>query len=155
MRDAKGFNRNILVAVDDSEYAVRAVGYVGFLLGSDKNTRVLLLHVLPRAEDDFFSSESEKSHWVVTHTEKMTQRLEALRVELIRFGFTESFVFSRLIPTTEASIAAAILSEAQKGDYRTIVVGRHGLSRQEQFLFGSVSNALVNHARHCTVWVVE
>jgi nucleotide-binding universal stress UspA family protein len=35
------------------------------------------------------------------------------------------------------------------------VVGRQGLSRSEEFLFGSVSSKIVNHARNCTVWVVE
>jgi len=37
----------------------------------------------------------------------------------------------------------------------TIVLGRQGLSRSEEFLFGSVSSKIVNHARDCTVWVVE
>jgi nucleotide-binding universal stress UspA family protein len=40
------------------------------------------------------------------------------------------------------------------GGYGTIVVGRRGISKAEQFLFGSVSNKIVQNAKDCTVWVV-
>ena len=53
------------------------------------------------------------------------------------------------------SLAECILMERQQTQCNTIVVGRQGLSRSEEFLFGSVSSKIVNHARNCTVWVVE
>jgi nucleotide-binding universal stress UspA family protein len=40
-------------------------------------------------------------------------------------------------------------------DCDTLVVGRKGLSLQEEFLFGSVSVKIVRTIRHETVWVVE
>jgi nucleotide-binding universal stress UspA family protein len=40
-------------------------------------------------------------------------------------------------------------------EYATLVVGRKGLSRKEEFLFGSISGKIVRTARNCTVWVVE
>ena len=51
-------------------------------------------------------------------------------------------------------MAECILAEREKRDYDTIVVGRQGLSRKEEFLFGSISNKIVNHARDCTVWII-
>jgi len=50
---------------------------------------------------------------------------------------------------------ARILAERRQMKCSTIVVGRQGLSRSEEFLFGSVSSKIVNHARDCAVWVVE
>jgi nucleotide-binding universal stress UspA family protein len=52
-------------------------------------------------------------------------------------------------------MAECILSERDETEYDTIVVGRQGISRNEEFLFGSVSSKIVTHARNCTVWVVE
>ena len=52
------------------------------------------------------------------------------------------------------SIAACILAERETSSCATIVVGRQGLSRKEEFLFGSISNKIVSHARDCSVWVV-
>ena len=53
------------------------------------------------------------------------------------------------------SLSECILEEQNKTQYSTIVIGRQGLSRSEEFLFGSISSKIVNHARNCTVWVVE
>ncbi|MEA3437863.1 MAG: universal stress protein [Thermodesulfobacteriota bacterium] len=53
------------------------------------------------------------------------------------------------------SMAKCILSERDETGYSTIVLGRQGLSRSEEFLFGSISSKIVNHAHKCTVWVVE
>lgn len=36
-----------------------------------------------------------------------------------------------------------------------MVIGRRGVSKAEEFLFGSVSNKLVYHAKAHTVWVVS
>ena len=97
----KMFNKNILIAVDESDNARRAVAYVGKLLEGVKNFNVLILHVIRQPEEDYFPDVAEKDKC------------------------------------------------------STIVVGRQGLSRSEEFLFGSVSSKIVNHARNCTVWVVE
>ncbi|MBI5606568.1 MAG: universal stress protein [Deltaproteobacteria bacterium] len=53
------------------------------------------------------------------------------------------------------SMAECILSERDETGYSTIVVGRQGLSRSEEFLLGSISSMIVSRARNCTVWVVE
>ena len=58
--DNKVFNRNILIAVDDSDNARRAVSYVAQLLGSVKGFKVSLLHVIPQPEEDFFPTSAEK-----------------------------------------------------------------------------------------------
>ena len=47
-------NRNILIAVDDSQNAQRAVTYVGRLLGGIRGFKVTVLHVIPEPEEDYF-----------------------------------------------------------------------------------------------------
>jgi nucleotide-binding universal stress UspA family protein len=55
----------------------------------------------------------------------------------------------------KVGIARDIILEAQAGNYDTMVVGRRGVSAIKEFMFGSVSNKVVNFARNCTVWVVD
>ena len=74
---------------------------------------------------------------------------------LIRAGFAAEDVSVRSTFRYCPSLADCILAERDQAGYSTIVVGRQGLSRSEEFLFGSVSSKIVNHARDCTVWVVE
>jgi nucleotide-binding universal stress UspA family protein len=81
--------------------------------------------------------------------------LEEYRNELIKAGFNPENVSVRSMLKYCPSMAECILAERDDTQYSTIVVGRQGISRSEEFLFGSVSSKIVTHARKCTVWVVE
>jgi len=154
-KDEKIFNKNILIAVDESENAHRAVSYVGQLLGGIEGFNVTILHVVPEPEEDYFPTSEEKDRWLRQYKEKVDAMIEEYRQELIRLGFESADVSVRSTLRYCPSMAECILAERDETAYSTIVVGRQGLSRSEEFLFGSISSKIVNHARHCTVWVVE
>ncbi|OEU45237.1 MAG: hypothetical protein BBJ60_11555 [Desulfobacterales bacterium S7086C20] len=151
----KVFNKNILVAVDDSDNARRAVSYVAQLLGGFTGFNVTVLHVVPEAEEDYFASDSERDAWFKQYQQKVAAMLEDYRQILLKGGFDASHVSVRSPLRYCPSMAECILSERDELAYDTIVVGRQGLSRKEEFLFGSISSKIVTHARNCTVWVVE
>ncbi len=156
MASPKKTNDNkILIAVDDSENALRAVTYVGQLLGGLDAFKITLLHIIPEPEPDYFPSKKEKKKWLFHYKEKTDDLLENYRQVLIREGFRSQDIVQRSAPLSYPSIAECILAEREKDCSTTIVVGRQGFSRSEEFLFGSISNKIVNHARNCTVWVVE
>jgi nucleotide-binding universal stress UspA family protein len=137
-KEEKVFNRNILIAVDESENARRAVSYVGQFLGGLTGFKVTILHVIPEPEEDYFPTSAQKERWFIRYKKKVDTMLEDYRELLIQKGFNPKDV--------------AVHSTVR---YCTIVVGRQGLSRSEEFLFGSISSKIVTHARNCTVWVVE
>lgn len=151
----KTYNRNILIAVDESENARRAVSYVGQLLGGLPGFKVTVLHVVPEPEEDYFPTASEKEKWLSKYIQRTEALLEECRQDLIAHGFDPKDVSVRSTLRYCPSLAECILSERDEIQYSTIVVGRQGLSRSEEFLFGSISSKIVNHARNCTVWVVE
>lgn len=151
----KVFNKNILIAVDESDNAHRAVSYVGQLLGGLPGFKVTILHVVPEPEEDYFPTDAQKEAWLKQYREKIDALLEAHRDLLIHHGFEPDEVAVRSTLRYCPSMAECILSERDETEYDTIVVGRQGLSRNEEFLFGSVSSKIVTHARNCTVWVVE
>jgi len=37
----------------------------------------------------------------------------------------------------------------------TVVIGRRGLSKKEEFIFGSTSNRILHEANNCAVMVIE
>jgi nucleotide-binding universal stress UspA family protein len=53
------------------------------------------------------------------------------------------------------SVGEEIMARQREGGYGTVVVGRRGRSRQEEFLFGSVSSTVVHQATDCCIWVVS
>ena len=149
------FNKKILIAVDESENARRAVYYVAQILGCVTGFAVTIFHVVAEHDEDYFPTPAEKETWLTQHRQKIGVVLEEYRQILLGAGFAADDVTVRFTIRYCPSIAQCILAERDEGEYGTIVVGRQGLSRSEEFLFGSVSSKIVNHARNCTVWVVE
>ena len=154
-REEAPLNKNILIAVDDSENSRRAVRYVGYLLGNMEGIHITLLHVIPEPEEDYFPEDEQKQQWLTKYREKLDAILEEYSQMLVADGFKKDALEKRLTLRYCPSMAECILAERDERLYGTIVVGRQGLSRKEEFLFGSISSKIVNHARRCTVWVVE
>ena len=153
--EALALNKNILLAVDDSANARRAVHYTAYLLGGMEGVQVTILHVIPLPEEDFFPDQRQQDQWLALYRERITAVIEEYRQILIEAGFEAEAVETRIPVRNCPSMAECILHERNTGHYATIVLGRQGLSRKEEFLFGSISSKIVNHARQCTVWVVE
>ena len=149
------FNKDILIAVDESPNARRAVVYVANLLGGLKGFRAFLLHVLNLPEDDYFPSLEAKEDYRRDQRIKVARMLEKYRQILIENGFLAAAVSVYSPERYCPSIADCILAERKALRSGTIVVGRQGVSRQEEFLFGSVSSKIVKKAKGCSVWVVE
>ena len=150
-----GVNRNILIAVDASKNAERAVTYVGKLLGGIKGFKVSVLHVISEPEDDYFQKATDKEQWYNEYSQQVDEMLEKYRKILIDSGFNHEDVSTRSPVRYCPSIAECILAEKESAEYSTLVVGRKGLTHKEEFLFGSVSGKIVRTARDCAVWVVE
>ena len=152
--NANDFNKNVLIAVDASDNARRAVAYVGWMLGGMPGCHVTLLHVIPDPEEDYFPDDAERDAWIQGYRARMNEVLHEYRSMLTSAGFPDDAVDMRTPARYCPSMAECILAERDKRTYGTIVVGRQGLSRKEEFLFGSISSKIVNHAQDCSVWVV-
>ena len=72
---------------------------------------------------------------------------------LKKAGLSDDQISSK-IATGMTSRAKAIVEEAKKGGYGTIVVGRRGHSRVEEFFMGRVSNKVLQLAKKMAFWVV-
>jgi len=147
-------DNKFLVALDSSENAVRAVNYVAAMLGGfDFN--INLFHAI-RGDQSihsgiahlFFPKESleDAETAAIAIFDKAKRRLEEA-------GFTSDQINTKLVSGVP-SRAEAIVKESREGDYRTIVLGRRGLSKVQEFLLGRVSNKVINIIRRRAIWVV-
>ena len=147
--------KNILVAADASENAVRAIRYVGEITAGSPGFSVTLLNVVRNPSRDHFPSEEE---WIKGCEEVESKGKQVLDqgVEILAsYGLKRENIKTLMVKAQGTSIAAEIMRAQQEGGYGTVAVGRRGVSKAEEFLFGSVSNKVVHYAQHCTVWVVE
>ena len=81
--------------------------------------------------------------------------LNRYRQILIQSGFPEDKVTTDLSVTTDEPVSTIILDKQEEYNACTVVIGRRGKSRHEEFIFGSVSNKVVHKANKCAVWVIE
>jgi len=147
-------DNRFLVALDSSENAVRAVNYVAQIMGGfDFN--INLFHAI-RGDQSvhsgiahlFFPKESleEAEAAAIAVFDKAKRRLEEA-------GFTSDQINTKLVSGVP-SRAEAIVKEAREGDYGTIVLGRRGLSKVQEFFLGRVSNKVIHIIRRRAIWIV-
>ena len=155
--DALGLikDRHILIAVDDSKSSERAVLYVADFLGDAPGFRATIFSLVTVPETEFFQSEEERTVWIKGQQNKMKTLLETYRQILIQAGFQEEKVFIEVLTKECPSIAEAIIDEQQKLGSCTVVVARHRISREEEFLLGSTSNKLLHMPKNCSLWIIE
>jgi len=148
--------RNILISVDASDNALRAVDYAAAILGPAKGVRVTLLYIERAPNRDRFESEEAWLGQCQLDHERVFEFLTKARAVLVAAGVPDTAVFERtVLCSAEPSVAQTILDVQQEGGFGTLVVGRRGLTKGEEFLFGSVSTKLVHNAKNCAVWVVQ
>jgi nucleotide-binding universal stress UspA family protein len=153
--DARDTRRHLLLAVEDSEDSRRAVMYVADFFGGYADIYVTLLSILGEPPEDLFGAATEREQWLARERAARQATLERFRAVLLAAGLREERVATRLVVRRYASLAEAILEEQEQLRCCIIVVGRRGLSRHEEFLFGSTSSRILHRATHCAVMVVE
>lgn len=148
-------NRNILIAVDESENAARAISYVRDFLAGFPGFHVTLITIIPEPPEDYFMSESERTAWIKDKNASAMGILEVYLKMLTEAGFRDEDVKAYAVMKECTSIAECILNEQEKLACGTVVIGRRGISRKEEFIFGSTSSKILHTARNCAVWVIE
>lgn len=148
--------KNILIAVDASDNARRAVDYAAAMLGGAPGVRVTLLYIERAPGRDRFDTEEAWLNQCKLEHDRVFDFLSEARARLAEAGLPSDAVSERtVLCSAEPSIAQTILDVQQEGGFGTLVVGRRGLTKGEEFLFGSVSTKLVHNAKNCAVWVVQ
>ena len=147
---------NILVAIDGSESALRAVDHVSFMVGDSPDSEITLLHITPRLRDYCtieFDEEGDDIRDVIIKSDM--QCVEGFYVHAKNI-FTEAGLKESQINIKEVKsvlkIGKTIVEEAEKTGYSTIVIGRRGINNS--FFMGSVSSYVLQNAKDCAVWLV-
>jgi len=147
--------RHLLAAVDESDNSRRAVMYLADFFGDYKDVFITLLTVIPEPSEDYFQTDREKTQWMTEKKKKMEDILNEYKNILLGAGFREDQVETRLSIQKCTSVGDAILEEQDKLRCCIVIVGRRGISHNEEFIFGSTSNKILHHAKNCAVMVIE
>ncbi len=137
--------QKILVAVDDSPAAQKAVNYAA-QLAKLTNAQILIVHAYPKIPD--YLGEPNLSQTIARYLEKAEELIEPVATQLQKAGLD-------VIPEIlEGPPADAILRVADARNVDLIVMGARGLGSVASLLLGSVSQKVLAHAT-CPVMIVR
>ena len=157
--------RQILIAIDGSEYALRAVNYISTQFCGCDDVRVTLFHVLPYIPAEFWddghilSDEERKARknivdkWLSNQTLKLDPIFGAARKLLFESGFRADQISTKWIPDS-TDVAKSIAEEVMTSGYQTLVMGRRGHSHPRQPL-GSITERVMRQGTGTTICIVE
>ncbi|MBI4772669.1 MAG: universal stress protein [Deltaproteobacteria bacterium] len=148
----------ILLAVDGSGEAVRASDYVGALMGG-ADVEITLFHAIKGIG---MTEKKYKEHSITQIDEEWMKKagtatdpvFHDVRNRLVAAGLNPNKITTKVM-TGVSSRAGAIVGEAEEGGYGTIVMGRRGKHKVQEFSMGRVTNKVIQLAREMAVWVIN
>ena len=158
--------KKMLIAIDDSKNAMKAVEYAGQQFSGIGDLQITLVHVLPNLPAIFWDeghilSEQEKAErkkvvdkWLADRKSKMEPMFRMAIEVLIGTGIKAQHIQTKSI-SDSTDVALSILEEARDGGYHTIIVGRRGAAEGKHTLIGSVASRIINQGSGIAVTVVE
>lgn len=154
--------QKILLAIDDSENAIRAVEFVANTFTADN--RITLFNVVqdtatmcemnsPELTPYFTSQQSSFCLLEEKKKELVNEALQKSKTILLDAGFEEKNITIKA-ELKKDGVARDIIKEAQS-DYNIIVMGKRGVSGIKDFLLGSISQKVFNLAKDISVLFVN
>lgn len=155
-------DKKVLVAIDDSENAMRAVEFIANLFTTDN--KITLFNVIqdtaalcemnsPELTPYFKSQQSSFCTLEEKKKELVNQALQKAREILMDTGFDENNITIKS-EIKKSGVARDIVKEAQSG-YNVIVLGRRGMSGIKDFILGSISQKVFHSAKNISVLFVN
>lgn len=145
----------ILATVDEHESSMQAVRYLAGVLGGSDACRVRIMAVYHAPESNGHPAPEQRAEAAAQRKELLLGRLHVARQILVEARLPAYNVSTRLEDAGGRTIAETIMAAQRQGGFGTIVVGRRGVSKAEEFLFGSVSSSIVHQATDCAIWVIS
>jgi nucleotide-binding universal stress UspA family protein len=156
----------VLVAVDSSDESIRILEYVEKILSPEAgHPEIMLFHVI-RGRKGFLpdyadlNALDQKEDWVkqaIYEFDKVHARMDAMFEDTLKRwenkGFDRNRISGRI--SQGESRAGTIMQQARRGGFDTVVVGRRGLTKVEEFFMGRVGNKVLQLAEDLAVWVVH
>lgn len=154
--------KKILIAIDESENAARAVELVAKSFATD-NTVVLYNVVLDTAALCKMDSpeltplfRSQQTNFCALENKKrelVTNAIDRAKEKLLSYGWEESLIQIK-IENQNKGVARDILDEAKNG-YNMIVIGRRGVAGLKEFFLGSTSNKVFSGAKEISILIAS
>jgi nucleotide-binding universal stress UspA family protein len=150
-------SNRVLIAIDNSENALRAVDHAGFMLsGTDCPVTIFhsMRHLRRFVPQEVLDEAPELEElWKTKAGQAIEPFMTKAKEMLVKAGVSESQISKKVVDGSR-SAASDILEEARNNEYGTIVMGRRGISGVQEFFMGSVSSKVLQSSTGMATWIV-
>ena len=151
-------SKKVLIAMDSSENALRAVDHAGFML-SGTDCQVTLFHSKRHLrrfvpQEIIEAAPELEELWTNKAGEQIAPYMKKAKEMLLEAGIPEVQLKTKVVDGTRDA-ASDILKEAKSNDYGTVVLGRRGHSGVKEFFMGSVTSKVLQDCAGMAVWIVQ
>lgn len=149
--------KNVLIAIDPSDSALRAVDHAAFILsGTDCQIRLFhskrdLRRFIPK---EIFEGASELEElWQHAAGQEIAPYMKKAQQMLFKAGIDESQISTKVVDGSRRP-ARDILQEAKRSDCGTVVLGRRGVSGVNDYTTGSITRKVLEDSADMAIWIV-
>jgi len=156
--------KKMLVGIDDSAAAMKAVEYVAEQFAGAKDVEISLVHVLPNlpaifwdeghilAEDEKRDRKKVVDKWLADRKAKMEPMLKKAADLLAAKGVPPGSIRTTFL-SDSTDVADSLIEEARDKGFRTIVVGRSHHSPKQ--VLGTIAGRVAGQGSGLAVTIVE
>jgi nucleotide-binding universal stress UspA family protein len=147
----------ILVPIDGSEYSLRAIDHLAYIVSDHSDISLTFLHVQPKLKDfckiDFETKEADAfEDLIIKGNQNCIDNFYALALKKLKeFGIKKDRIEIKTV-TRLFTIGSAIVDEVKTRNFDTVVMGRSGINKS--FFTGSVTNYVLNNISNAAIWIV-
>ena len=158
--------RKILIAIDGSEGATKAVDYAAKQFTGISDLQITLYHVSPGVppelwDDGHILTEEEKTtrrkvldKWLTNQQAKLESMFQPAIETLTQRGVKPNQVETKSVSESVKNVTECILAEAKTGGYQTLIMGRCGASSAVHAFIGSITNKIINRGTGIAICLV-
>jgi nucleotide-binding universal stress UspA family protein len=146
----------ILVCTDGSEQSQKAIEKAAMIAEGCKVDEVAIIHVYDTKEDIPFTTESityEQMESLRKLMEEHEKERKKILSEALKFFEGKNIKTHTILK--EGHPSHTIVSVAHEEGFDMIVLGSKGLGGLQRLFLGSVSNAVIQEVKNCSVLVVK
>lgn len=151
-------SKKVMIALDSSENAMRAVDHAGFIL-SGTDCSITLFHskrklqrFLPK--ELLAGADKLEQLWKTAASQDIAPAMEKAKAVLIENGFDANSIQTKIVEGS-SNPSADILKAARQGEFGTFVMGRKGVTDDAQASLGGITRKVLQEFDDMALWIVR
>ncbi len=146
-------NHRFLLAVDSTPSSQRELKYVSEMIRGREDVELCLLYIYPEPPPNYYSQGGTLQDYT-RECKKEAAEIFKQCVTLLSKVINFQQISTESVMAEGQPFSTVILAKQEEYKCDTVVLGKRGISKTEEFLFGSVSNAVARSSHDFAVWIV-